>query len=56
MKCQSLFSGKSKKNVTSLSSAKLAERVIMVNLQRSYFHGAALLVIVCKKVKDKCYF
>ena len=32
MKCQILFSGKSKKNVTNLLSAELAKRVVKVNL------------------------
>ena len=31
MKCQILFSGKNKKNVTNLSSADLAQRVVKVN-------------------------
>ena len=30
MKCQNLFSGKSKKNITNLSSAELAKRVVKV--------------------------
>ena len=30
MKYQNLFSGKSKKNITNMSSAELAKRVIMV--------------------------
>ena len=30
MKCQILFSGKNKKNITNLSSAELAQRVVMV--------------------------
>ena len=32
MKCQILFSGKSRKNITSLPSADYAQRVIKVNL------------------------
>ena len=32
MKYQSLFSGKNKKNVTSWSSAKLAKRMVKVNM------------------------
>ena len=32
MLCQNLFSGKNKKNITILSSAELAQRVIKVNL------------------------
>ena len=39
MNCQILFSGKNKKNITNLSSAELAHRVVMVNLiciQNSY--------------------
>ena len=32
MKCQSLFSGKNKKNIISLSSAEYAKKVVMVNL------------------------
>ena len=31
MKCQFLFSGKNKKNITNLSSAELAQRVVKVN-------------------------
>ena len=31
MKCQSLFSWKNKKNITILSSAELAQRVVKVN-------------------------
>ena len=31
MKCQILFSWKDKKNITSLSSAELAQRELMVN-------------------------
>ena len=31
MKCQSLFPGKNKKNITNLSSAELAQRVVEVN-------------------------
>ena len=31
MKCQSLFSGKNKKNIMSLSSAELAQRVVKIN-------------------------
>ena len=30
MKCQILFSGKSKKNIINLSSAELAQRVVLV--------------------------
>ena len=32
MKCQILFSGKNKKNITNLSSAKLDQRVIKVKV------------------------
>ena len=32
MKCQILFSGKNKKNVTNLPSAEKAKRVVKVNL------------------------
>ena len=32
MKCQSLFSGKNKKNIINLSSAELAQRVVNVNM------------------------
>ena len=32
MKCQSLFSGKSKKNIINMSAAELAHRVVMVKL------------------------
>ena len=32
MKCQILFSGKSKKNIINLSSAENAQRVVKVNL------------------------
>ena len=32
MKCQILFSGENKKNITSLSSAELAKRVVKVNI------------------------
>ena len=31
MKCQILFSGKNKKNITNLSSTELAQRVVKVN-------------------------
>ena len=31
MKCQMLFSGKNKKNITKLLSAELAKRVVKVN-------------------------
>ena len=31
MKSQCLFSGKNKKNITNLSSAELAKRVVIVN-------------------------
>ena len=30
MKCQSLFSGKNKKNIANLSSAELAQRVVKI--------------------------
>ena len=30
MKCQTLFSGKNKKNIISLSSAEFAERVVKI--------------------------
>ena len=32
MKCQSLFSGKGKKNIINLWSAEFAQRVVLVNL------------------------
>ena len=32
MKYQNLFSGKNKKNITNLSSAELAKRVVKVNM------------------------
>ena len=32
MKCQILFSGKNKKNITNLSSAELAQRVVKVKV------------------------
>ena len=32
MKCQSLFSGKNKKNIINLSSAEFAQRVVKVKL------------------------
>ena len=32
MKCQILFSGKNKGNITKLSSAELAQRVLKVNI------------------------
>ena len=38
MKCQSLFPGeKCKKNVISMSSAELTQRVVEVNAQNQYF-------------------
>ena len=36
MKCQILFSGKNKKNITNLSSAEFAQRVVKVNDQASW--------------------
>ena len=33
MKCQILFSGKNKKNVSDLASAELAQRVVKVNIK-----------------------
>ena len=37
MKCQMLFSGKNKKNIFSLSSAELAQRVVLrVNINNFY--------------------
>ena len=35
MKCQSLFSGKNKKNVVNLLSAELAQGVVMVKLMKN---------------------
>ena len=37
MKCQSLFSGKNKKNIINLSSAENAQRVVKVNNARIFF-------------------
>ena len=37
MKCQSLFSGKNKKNVINLSSAELAQRVVKGKLFKDKF-------------------
>ena len=34
MKCQSIFSGKNKKNIISLSSAEYAQRVVMVKVRK----------------------
>ena len=34
MKCQILFSGNNKKNITNLSSAEYAQRVVKVNNDR----------------------
>ena len=31
MKCQILFSGQNKKNITNLSSAELAQKVVKIN-------------------------
>ena len=36
MKCQILFSGKNKKNITNLSSAELAKRVVKVKIYLHY--------------------
>ena len=35
MKCQSLFSGKNKKNVVNLLSAELAQGVVVVKLMKN---------------------
>ena len=37
MKCQKLFLGKVRKNVTSLSSAEVAQRVVKVNITALHF-------------------
>ena len=37
MKCQNLFSGKNKKNITSLSSAELAQLLVKVNTPLCFF-------------------
>ena len=44
MKCQSLFSGKNKKNILNLSSAELAQRVVKINKELffSALHIAAM--------------
>ena len=38
MKYQTLFSGKKKKNITNLSSAELAKRVVKIKTLKCYFH------------------
>ena len=47
MKCLNLFSGKNKKNVTSLSSAELAQRVRVIinfpNISHPTVHGPVLI-------------
>ena len=45
MKCQNLFSGKSKKNITNLSSAELAKRVVKVNYLLICLRTAGCLAI-----------
>ena len=42
MKCQILFSGKNKKNIINLSSAKLSQRVVKVNIAPKLFCGCSL--------------
>ena len=39
MKCQILFSGKNKKNITNLSSAELAQRVLKVKNIKFHLSG-----------------
>ena len=34
MKCQNLFSGKDKRNITNMSSAELAKRMVKVKITR----------------------
>ena len=42
MKCQRLFPGRKKKNVTKLSSAEVAQRVVKVNLSQDTFTVTAM--------------
>ena len=44
MKCQNLFSGKNKKNIISLSSAELAQRVVIIKE-----NGLVLIRSFCAK-------
>ena len=46
MKCQTLFSGKNKKNIVNLSSAELAQRVVKVK------QGSDDLVWICRLPGD----
>ena len=39
MKCQNLFSGKNKKYIINLSSARLAQIMVKVNIQRLHHPG-----------------
>ena len=45
MKCQILFSGKNKKNIINLSSAENAQRVVKVNLLKSFYLGFICLFV-----------
>ena len=53
MKCQSLFSGKNKKNIINLSSAELAQSVVMVNGQETVI-GTILFQKLCANVVFEC--
>ena len=44
MKCQILFSGKNKKNITNLSSAELAKREVKVSYTKKYQYFSFLSI------------
>ena len=51
MKCQILFSGENKKNITSLSSAELAKRVVNVKefwRRHWYICDVSVVIIRCR--------
>ena len=53
MKCQILFSGKNKKNITNLLSAELVQRVVTV--KQAVYVGLHLLHLQYEPVHDKTY-